>query len=664
MHTTRCRNTALLTLLAGATPALVAQTDAQLPTVTVTANKSSQALERVPASLTVLDADELEDAGARSIADITALTPGFAVQPMGQSGLQPPVMRGITANVTSFSSSAALVVDGVTTLRGQGFDDSLLGIERVEVLRGPQSTLYGRNAEAGVVNIVTRRPGNEPHATLGLDLGSRHKQALRFDLSRAVVADTLFIGVAGESSLQDGFIRNATTGHTDDNRERQSGRFVLRWTPSVRTDVSLRLSQRAHDDGASSWGQTGAARATVSSGTAGWNRTKSQSASLDIAHELDSGLQLRSITANNTHFDRVLQDMDFQPIDRMHLGRDYRFQTLSQEFRLEGKLGASTWLAGLYFDRDDNKLNFENKTPLVLTRTASAQTGHSTAVFTHWDIPLGTRWSLQAGARAEHDEIRFKLASGDDKTRSWTRLTPKLAVQYQWQPRTQVYASVADGFRAGGFNTFAPDTRRSYDPEKLRAFELGIKGDMLTRRLRYGAAVYHMDISDMQVQQMGAVPGQVFIANAATARSTGAEADLRWMLGTGWQLQAALGLNHTRLRNFMDGTQNHAGKRNPFAPDIHAHIGMRYDAPSGWFAQAQATGLGKVYVDTANTPAYRRPGYGVVNLSAGYSWGQMQLTAYVNNAGKKQYDTVGFPSSTVTIYSPPREFGLRLNWHL
>lgn len=664
MHTTRCRDTALLALLGGATPILLAQTEAQLPMVTVTVNKSAQTLARVPASLRVLDADELEDAGARNLADVAALTPGFTVQPMGQSGLQPPVIRGITASATSFSSSTALVVDGVATLRGQGFDDSLLGVERVEVLRGPQSTLYGRNAEAGVVSIVTRRPGNEPQATLGIDVGSRHKRALRFDLSRAVVTDTLFIGVAGEGSLQDGFVRNATTGHADDNRERHSGRFVLRWLPSARTDVSLRLSQRTHDDGASTWGQTGTARATVSSGTAGWNHTQSQSASLDIAHELDSGLHLRSITANNTHFDRVLQDMDFQPVDRMHLGRDYRFQTLSQEFRLEGKWGGSTWLAGLYVDRDDNKLNFENKTPLALTRTASTQTGHSVAAFTHWDVPLGDHWSLQAGARAERDSIRFQMANTDDKTRAWTRLTPKLAVQYQWQPRTQVYASVADGFRTGGFNTFAPESRRSYDPERLRAFELGIKGDMLTRRLRYSAAVYRMDINDMQVQQMGATPGQVFIANAATARSTGAEADVHWLLGTGWQLQAALGLNHTRLRDFQDGAQNHAGKRNPFAPDIHAHIRLRYDAPSGWFAQAQATGLSKVYVDAANTPAYRRPGYGVVNLSAGYSWGHTQLTAYVNNVGKKQYDTVGFPSSTVTIYSPPREFGLRLNWHL
>jgi iron complex outermembrane receptor protein len=658
------REAGLLTLLLGAGQAALAQEAVELPAITVTVNKQAQALERVPASVTVFEGEELEDAGARSLEDVAAMTPGFAIQPMGQSGLQPPVMRGLTANVISFSSSAALVVDGVATLRGQGFDDGLFGVERVEILRGPQSTLYGRNAETGVVNIVTRAPGNDPYAALALDLGSRDKRAVRFDASRALVEDTLFLGVAGEFARQDGFIDNTYTGGTEDDCERYGGRLALRWTPDARTDVALRLSRRKYDDGGSLWGPIGGPREKVRSGTDSWNRSLSRTASLDVAHELAAGLRLRSITASNEYFDRILQDADFQPTDKTHLGRDYRFKTLSQEFRLEGTLGAATWLAGLYFDRDDNRLNFESKTPLALSRTWSTQEGNASALFTHWDIPLAGRWSLQAGARVERDEIRFRLAGGNEQTRDWTRFTPKLAVQYQWLPQTQVYASVADGFRAGGFNTFAPTAYRSFAPEKLRSYELGVKGYLPGRRLSYAAAVYRMDIDDMQVQQMGPVIGQVYITNAATARSVGAEAELRWLLGAGWQLQAALGLNRTRFREFRDGASDYSDNRNPFAPDVNGHFGLRHDAAGGWFAQAHVAGYGKIYVDAANTPAYRRPGYGVVNLSAGRRWEQTQLTAYVNNATGKRYDTFGFPNSATTIYSPPREFGLRLSWHL
>ncbi|MBB4844397.1 iron complex outermembrane receptor protein [Paucibacter oligotrophus] len=663
----------VLPMLATALSALAQQTqEPMLPAVTVTANKQAQALERVPASVTVFDGEQLEVDGVRGLEGVAAMTPGFVFQTFGQSGAQPPVMRGLSANVTSFSSSTALVVDGVATLRGLGFDDALLGVERVEVLRGPQSTLYGRNAEAGVVNIVTRRPGNEPYAAVSLDLGSRNKQALRFDASRALVDNTLFLGVAGEFARQDGFIDNTTTGRKEDDRQRKGGRVALRWTPSARTDATLRLNQREHDDGGSLWGPTGGPRETVRSGTESWNRSKARSASLDVSHELADDLRLRSITARNEYFDRILQDTDFQPADLVHLGRDYHFKTVSQELRLEGKAGEARWVAGVYLDREDNALNFEQKTPFALARTRSTQQGNSTAAFTHWDVPLtvlgsafgSALWSIQAGLRVERDEMRFALAGGSEQSRSWTHASPKLALQYQWQPAAQLYASVSDGFRAGGFNTFAPETHRRYEPEKVRAFELGAKGHLLNRRLRYSAAVYRMDIDDMQVQQMGSAAGQVFMTNAASARSTGAEAELRWLIGTGWQVQTGFGLNHTRFREFRDGANDHTGKRNPFAPDINGHLGVRYDAPTGWFAQAQAVGAGKVYVDAANTAANKRSGYAVINLSAGYAWGRTELTAYVNNAANKHYDVIGFPASTITIYSPPREAGLRLSFRL
>lgn len=654
----------LLGLLAGLTQQALAEEDRELPTVIVTVNKQTQALETLPASVTVFDGDELEAVGARSLEDVARQTPGFALQPMGQSGLTPPVMRGITANATSFSASSALVVDGVATLRGQGFDDSLLGVDRIEILRGPQSTLYGRNAEAGVVSIVSRRQGNDPYAALSLEAGSRYKASLRFDVGQALLQDTLYLSLAGEFARQDGFIDNRHSGGKEDDRQRQAGRLALRWTPDSRSDISLRLSQREYDDGGSLWGPTGASRARVSSGTASWNRTRSRSASLDIARELESGLRLRSITAHNEHFDRILQDTDFLPMDRMHLGRDYHFRTLSQEFRLEGQLHDSTWLAGLYLDSEENTLNFQNKTPFALSRTSSTQDGHNYALFTHWNIPLTDKWSLQAGARLERNEIRFHLENNGAQRRSDNRFTPKLALQYQWQPKTMIYASVADGFRAGGFNTFAPDSYRSYAPEKLRALELGIKGSLAGQRLRYSAAVYRMNIEEMQVQQMGPALGQVFITNAASARASGAEAEIRWLPARGWQVQAALGINRTRFQTFRDGSNDYAGNDNPFAPRLNGHLGLRYDAPDGWFAQAQVAGYGRIFVDAANSRDKQRPGYGVINLAAGRRWGQTELTAYVNNAADKTYDTVGYPNSAITIYSPPREFGLRLNWHL
>ncbi|MGB3394793.1 MAG: TonB-dependent receptor [Stenotrophomonas sp.] len=662
MPTISSRAAGLLALIGAALPAAAQQAQVkELPVVTVTANKQSQVLERVPASVSAFDGDELEAAGIDSLEGVAQMTPGFTFQSSGQSGLQPPVMRGLTANIMGFSSSVALVVDGVPTLRGQGFDDNLLGIERVEVLRGPQSTLYGRNAEAGVVSIVTRQPGNDPYAVVSAEVGSRNKHVLRFDASHALVKDTLYLGVAGEFFEQDGFIDNAFKGHKEDDRERRNGRLALRWTPDDRTDATFRYAQREYRDEGSLWGAVTAPRGTVRSGTDSWNDSTARTVSLDVAHELAPGLRLRSVTANNEFTDRIKQDIDFMPADMLHVSRDHHFRTLSQELRLEGQFGQAQWLAGFYADRDDHDLSFGQKIPLGSTTTSATQKGNSTALFTHWSIPLADRWTVTAGGRIERDEVRFALADGSEQSREWTHFLPKLALQYQWRQDAQVYASVADGFRAGGFNAFAPEAYRRYQPERVRSFEFGAKGRLLDRRLRYGASVYLMDVRDMQVQQIGS-PGQMFLTNAALARPVGVEAEFQYLLGSGWQIQAALGLNHTRFREFQDGTNDYKGKHNPLAPDATGHLGVRYDAPQGWYAQAHLNGASKVYLDAANK--YGRAGYGVINLMAGYTFGHTELSAYVHNAGNKTYDTIGFLNGIATIYSPPRELGVRLTWRM
>lgn len=202
-------------------------------------------------------------------------------------------MRGMTANIVGFSSAVALLVDGVPTLRGQGFGDSLLGAQSVEVLRGPQSTLYGRNAQAGVISVVTRQPGDAPYALLSAEGGSRRRAVLRADASRALKPGRAYLGVAGEFMRQDGFIRNLHTGRREDGRQQYNGRLTLRLTPSARTEINLRASARRDDDGASAWGAVAAPRATVRSGWPGSNTSRGHTLSADVTHDFGGGLRLQ-----------------------------------------------------------------------------------------------------------------------------------------------------------------------------------------------------------------------------------------------------------------------------------------------------------------------------------------------------------------------------------
>ena len=638
--------------------------EATLPEITVTVNKQAESLDAVPASVSVFDGAALEAAGVRGLDALSAQVPGFVFQAFGQSGVQPPVMRGLTANFVSFSSSTLLLVDGVPTLMAQGFEHNLQGVDRVEVLRGPQSTLYGRNAEAGVVSIVTRQPGDTPYASISAEAGNHGQRAGSFELGRALVPGQLYIGLSGEWRAQDGFIRQQATGARVDDRERANGRLALRWTPTAETEATLRYAQQRWDDGAAQWGSIAAPRATVNSGTDSWNRSRGQTLSLDVSHRFASGLRLRSIAARNVFDDRVLQDTDFQRADLLHVRRDYRLATTSQELRLEGEaagLWNARWLAGLYLDRDDHDLRYEQKLPAALMRPTAGLKGSTAALFTHWTVPLSERWTLAAGARAERNRVELAPWRGGAQRRLVALEPQALAAIPVVAPGPGLHQPQR-GYRAGGFNVFSPAMGyAAYEPETVRAWEIGTKGRLLGQRLRYAASVYTQQVRDMQVQQMG-LPGVVYITNAARARSRGADFELGYVFGGGWQLQTALGLNRTRFGSFRDGAAVYDGHRNPFAPDMTAHVALRYDAPGRWWAQAAVQGTGKVYLDAAN--AYRRPGYGLLNLSAGYAQASWEIAAYLRNAANRRYDAVGYLNGQVVVYSPPREFGVRLTWRM
>lgn len=350
------------------------------------------------------------------------------------------------------------------------------------------------------------------------------------------------------------------------------------------------------------------------------------------------------------------------PADMLHIGRNNHLRTLSQELRLEGRAGAADWLAGLYADRSDNALQSVNLAAMGLADVRGTQKSGTAAIFVHGSLPLSERWTLSAGARIERMEVEFLPLGAARRKQAWTSLSPKLALQYQIGPQHQWYASISRGVRTGGFNVMSPARNYpAYGPEKAWSYESGIKGALMGRRLRYSLAAYAMDIGDMQVMQMP-VPGTMYITSAASASSKGLELDLDYLPGKGWQIQGGLAWNRTRFDRFVDGAADYGGRHNPFAPDLSGHIGVRYQAAQGWYAQASLRGSGKVYLDAANR--YRRNGCGLLDLAAGYRHGHWELSAYVHNAANRRYDAVGYQNGFVTVYSPPREAGVRLAWRM
>jgi len=222
-----------------------------LPAITVTTDKVDQFLDKVPASVVVIDGADLEQSGVIRMEQLEGRIPGLSFQPFGQAGVSAPVMRGLTtASFNSLSTSTLLLIDGAPTLTAQGFDYSLLDVESLEVVRGPQSTLYGRNAEAGVISVKSRPIDAPARTSLSVAAGTRQLLGAQLSLNRPIVENTLYGSIAGNWLSQQGFIENVRTGNKDDNRKLQNLRFGLHWTPSDSTDLTLRYAYSQFDDGA------------------------------------------------------------------------------------------------------------------------------------------------------------------------------------------------------------------------------------------------------------------------------------------------------------------------------------------------------------------------------------------------------------------------------
>lgn len=654
----------LLACAVSMAPTLVlSAAEEQLDEVVVQASKQGRTSNEIAAALSLIDATQLRQDRVQGLGDLAYRATGLSFQPIGQSNLQPSVMRGLSAGPTSFASSMVLMVDGVPTLSGFGFDDSLVDVERIEILRGPQSTLFGRNAQVGVINVIARAPSDAMYAGITAEFGERDRRALRFGLDGALVEGLLYAGIAGDWTRQDGFIHNTYLDRDENHRERRSGRATLRWTPGEATDITMRYARRRYDDGGSDWGPVNGPRYQVASGTESFNHSDDEALSLDLQHVFSNGLTLQAVTARNLVRDRLFQDTDFRPADLFNQGRDYSLQNLSQEIRLSGRWGNTQWLAGLYADRDDNDLAFRFRNPMRAATSLAVQDNRSLAGFTSWDIPVAAAWSLTAGARLERDEAAIHIPGEAPLSTQWTDFSPKLALVYRPDDRGNAYLSVARGFRAGGYNAFSPQANRlhdAYDPEQLLAFEAGLRRAWPALNLQLELNLYHMDIDDMHVQQILPGTGSAYIDNAATARSSGAELEWRYGFAPGWQLRGNAIFNRTRFRDFSDANGQYDGNHNLYAPDTQGALGLRYDNPHGWYVQADLLASGRIYLDAANRN--HRPGFGRLDASAGFHIAAFDISVYVANATDRHYDAVGYLPGIATLYSPPREAGIGLHY--
>ena len=640
----------------------------ELETMTVTAQKQEENVQEVPISVSVLSGRELEDHNIDGLWKMADFVPNLMIFDTGMSSLfSQPTMRGISAPATTFASSVGLYVDGVPILASPGFATGLLDVERVEVLRGPQGTLYGKNTEAGAINIITRQPDNTLRGKIMAQGGEDKKGLLAATVSGPILEDRLFFSLSGQYDRKDGFVENTLRGEKDDDRQKWYGRGQLCWLPVDNLDMSLIISRLSSDEGGSSMNGSSALfdmlglptppKHEVSSNMEPIRRADDDIQSLKVKYDFSENFSLTSISSRKATDWYAEADFDFSPMTMMHAYLDSEVWRLSQELRLNWESDHFKWLVGLYADKD--KVEFKQGNILTGNKTSDRDfNGHSYAVFGQLNYALTDALHVIGGLRYEKQYMDFDdYLLGISEDASWEEVSPKIALKYSFTPQVAAYASVAQGYRSGGFNRATDDPQfKTYDPEKLWSYEIGVKTSFWDNRIILNADVYYMDIKDMQVEEW-VTPFITYMTNAAKATGKGGELELQANVARGLSLMAGFGYCDITFDSFQDALGDYAGNDNPFAPEYTFNLGAQYRHYSGFYVRGDLIGYGKMYLDKANKN--EKDAYELVNAKIGYETEHFDVYLYAENLFDTNHDTENY-WGFYDIYSDPREIGLQL----
>ncbi len=266
---------------------------------------------------------------------------------------------------------------------------------------------------------------------------------------------------------------------------------------------------------------------------------------------------------------------------------------------------------------------------------------------------------LLSGLRYDRDDIEvedYLHNYADDK--SYSEISPKFGMKYLYSDNILYYATISKGYKRGGFFFLAPADKKSYDPETLWNYEVGLKTRLLDDKLVLNASAFYMDITDMQVTS-NIDPFTAYVSNAAKATSKGIELETSYRMFESLALFANVGFARTQFDTFSDALGDYAGNDNPFAPAYNYSAGFIYRDTRGIFARFDVNGQDSFYADKANT--FKNDAYTIMNAKIGYEAKHYEIYLYGKNLADEKYDIKGY-FNAFSMLSPPREVGVQLTW--
>jgi iron complex outermembrane receptor protein len=657
----------------------------QLESVVVTARRITENVQNVPESFTVLTATTISDAGVQSVTDVASLVPNMIFNTTPVPGGDNFSIRGISM-AQGAEAPVAFVVDGVEIADPLFINQELLDVASVQILRGPQGSLYGRNALAGAVIIDSQQPTNALAGSVKLRYGNGDERYGSVNFSGAFVPDELFFSLGASNNHYGGLIDNHDGGIKADslNDSTYTGRLIFK--PTSALTISSKISLSVLLDNVDTVEIVNAAQfqdyshSYLNENAQPYSQQRLLDTSLKIDYDLGA-FTATSITAYDKGQTDLSGDADFSPTPFLLQDTKRNVISRSEEIRLTSNESSTIKFVGGAFFQNRDTLNallipFDDGTghPKVptqyLIQSRDVGTSKSWALFGQSTFPVLARTDLTVGLRYDRDQRTSVDAdfAGSAIAKTYDALQPKVSLEYHWTPETQTYATIARGFRSGGFNAFfsVGNPSRDYAQQTDLNYEIGFKGTFFNRTLSVDAAVFHTDVNNQQLFFINTNPPSQNVTTIDKTSINGGEVEVALLVFAGLHVNASIGIISSKIDQFSFAPTS-VGESVPLAPTYSAVLSTDYTHPigEGWVFSGYAgfNRRGPTYWDALNKLS--TPARDLLDLRLSFQHGGLFITPWAKNLLNDQFplgagaNSFG-PGLHSRFLSEPRTYGIEV----
>lgn len=684
------------------------------PSPVVNSRRRVEKLQEIPETVTAFTAKDLDNAGIRNMGQMMAYVPNMSVINSQNVGNTAITVRGLS-QVRNGEAPVAVLVDGVTLASPNSILQDLYDVELVEVIKGPQGALYGRNAIGGAINMITRKPTNTPEYFARLGYGNGNSFQTSVGAGGKIITDKLFYRVAGSFQNRDGFIKNTTLDKFVDPLQNIAGRFQLNWQASNKLSIDVNASTSNTKGGAVYFvvmPKPAAPRPPYPNNNAsdfntapasdrlGESERTLRDASVRARYQLGSA-QLEVIGAYSFVDEAFSGDLDFTASSVLAQYQRLQTNAYMQEARLTSASDRSLrWTLGAFNMFTNRQLttigSIDLASPIAgllglppgqgffpFLDRATDDRNIATAVFGQLNYNITPKLEVSAALRFDNDSReQTNLKATSEAARvintSFQQLQPKASLSYKFTPQVMMYANLANGFRSGGFNAPENNSRPAtlYKAEASWNYELGYKSLFLNNRLIFNVAAFYINYSNQQIFLVDVSPaarGQL-IFNVDRATTRGGEIELKARPVKMLDIFAAFALTDSRVEALTPTPELRAefvGNQLPLVHRTKTNIGAQLTLPvvkeKGWelLLRGDWENRGPMYWHIDNND--KQAAYSLLNTRLALQNKKYFVALWANNLTDTQYNVEfvaqqfsGALFGDVRWPNQPRTFGVEM----